>query len=49
MVPGLLFEAVARGGTPETSYARALVLGLLVATAGLTVGALSFARRDVST
>lgn len=47
--PGLLFEAVARGGTTETSYARALVLGLLVAAGGLVVGAVSFARRDVST
>jgi len=47
-LPGLLFEAVARGGTTETSYARALLLGLLVAAGGLAVGGVSFARRDVS-
>lgn len=47
--PGLLFEAVARGGTTETSYARALILGLLLAGGGLVVGGISFARRDVST
>lgn len=47
--PGLLFEAVARGGTSETSYARALALGAVAAAAALVVGGISFVRRDVST
>ncbi len=45
--PGLLFEAVARGGTTETPYARALVLALVLAVGALVVGGFSFARRDV--
>lgn len=47
--PGLTFEAIAVGGTDASSYGRAVVLGVVLAAAAALVGALSFARRDVST
>ncbi|MCU1623682.1 MAG: putative transporter integral rane protein [Frankiales bacterium] len=46
--PGLLFDAVASGGTVTTTYGRGLVLGGAVAVALLAAGATSFVRRDVS-
>jgi ABC-type transport system involved in multi-copper enzyme maturation permease subunit len=46
--PGLLFDAVAAGGTVTTTYSRGLVLGGAVAAALLAAGATSFVRRDVS-
>lgn len=46
--PGLLLEALAAGGTPEVSVARALALvGIYVAVA-VTAAALVFVRRDVT-
>jgi len=47
--PGLTFEAVAAGGNDATSYGRALSVGLLFAVVAGAVGAVTFARRDVST
>ena len=46
--PGLLFDAVAAGGTSVTSYGRGLTMGGLAAAALLAAGATSFLRRDVS-
>lgn len=46
--PGLLFDVVARGGSPLVSYDRGLLMGLLVAGVLLVAGAVSFLRRDVS-
>jgi ABC-2 type transport system permease protein len=46
--PGLLFDAVAAGGTSITSYSRSLLMGSVVAVALLAAGATSFLRRDVS-
>ena len=47
--PGLLFEAVARGGTALTSYSRSLLLAALAAGLTLLAGTVTFVRRDVST
>jgi ABC-2 type transport system permease protein len=47
--PGLLFEAVARGGTEVTSYQRSLVLATAAAGLALIAGTATFVRRDVST
>ena len=46
--PGLLFDAVAAGGTPITPYSRGLTMGGVAAVALLAAGATSFLRRDVS-
>lgn len=46
--PGLLFEAVGRGGTVATSYQRSLLLAATAATVALVVGGATFVRRDVS-
>jgi ABC-type transport system involved in multi-copper enzyme maturation permease subunit len=46
--PGLLFDVVARGGSPLVSYDRGLLAGLLAAGVLLTAGTASFLRRDVS-
>ncbi|MCW2674822.1 MAG: putative transporter integral rane protein [Frankiales bacterium] len=46
--PGLLFDAVAAGGTSVTSYSRGLVMGTLLAGVLLAAGTASFLRRDVS-
>jgi hypothetical protein len=46
--PGLLFDAVAAGGTSVTSYGRGLVMGTLLAGVLLAAGTASFLRRDVS-
>jgi ABC-type transport system involved in multi-copper enzyme maturation permease subunit len=46
--PGLLFDAVARGGTALTSYGRSLTMGGALAAVLLAAGATSFLRRDVS-
>jgi hypothetical protein len=49
-LPGLLFDAIATGGTATaSSYQRALIFSLVFSTAALTIGAASFLRRDVST
>jgi ABC-2 type transport system permease protein len=49
-LPGLLFDAIATGGTATTSsYQRALIFSLVFSTVALTIGAASFLRRDVST
>ena len=47
--PGLLFEAVARGGTLVSSYQRSLVLAAAAASLALMAGTATFVRRDVST
>lgn len=47
--PGLLFEAVGRGGTDVTSYQRALFFAVGITAVMLVVGATTFLRRDVST
>jgi hypothetical protein len=47
-LPGLVFDAVAAGGTTITTYPRALITALACAAFALAVGALSFLRRDVS-
>ena len=46
--PGLVFDAIASGGTTITTYQRALVLALAYAALALTGAAVSFIRRDVS-
>ena len=46
-LPGLVFEAVGRGGTAVTSYQRSVVLALLFAGIGLAAGAGAFLRGDV--
>jgi len=45
---GLVFDAVAAGGTTIMTYPRALITALACAALALAVGALSFLRRDVS-
>ena len=47
--PGLVFDAIAAGGTAAASYQRALILSLAFTAVALTIGAASFLRRDVST
>jgi ABC-2 type transport system permease protein len=47
--PGLVFDAVSAGGSPQTTYGRALLLASGYALAGLVLAAGSFARRDVVT
>ena len=46
--PGLVFDAIAGGGTAITSYQRAVVMALAYAALALTAAAVSFVRRDVS-
>ena len=46
--PGLVFDAIASGGTTITTYQRALVTALAYAALALTGAAVSFIRRDVS-
>jgi ABC-type transport system involved in multi-copper enzyme maturation permease subunit len=46
--PGLVFDAVASGGTTITTYQRALVMALAYAALALAIAAVSFIRRDVS-
>lgn len=46
--PGLLFDAVASGGTVSATYQRGLLMGGAFAAVLLTAGAASFVRRDVS-
>jgi len=46
--PGLVFDAVASGGTTITTYQRAIVTALTYAALALTAAAVSFIRRDVS-
>jgi ABC-2 type transport system permease protein len=46
--PGLVFDAVASGGTTITTYQRALALALAYAALALSAAAVSFLRRDVS-
>jgi ABC-2 type transport system permease protein len=48
-LPGLLFDALAVGGTPVVSYHRALLVTAAGVIGASAVGALSFRRRDVST
>jgi ABC-2 type transport system permease protein len=45
--PGLVFDAVASGGTAITTYDRAVVTALAYAALALAAGAVSFVRRDV--
>jgi len=47
-LPGLVFAAVAAGGTTITTYPRALITALAYAALALAAGTLSFLRRDVS-
>ena len=47
-LPGLVFDAVAAGGTTSTTYLHALTTALAYAALALAVGTLSFLRRDVS-
>ena len=46
--PGLVFDAVASGGTTITTYERALVTALAYSVVALAAGALTFVRRDIS-
>jgi len=46
--PGLVFDAVANGGTTVATYQRALTVAVLYASVALLVGTASFLRRDVS-
>jgi len=46
--PGLVFDAIASGGTTITTYQRALVMALAYASLALTGAAVRFIRRDVS-
>ena len=46
--PGLVFDAIASGGTTITTYQRALVMALAYAALALAIAAVSFIRRDVS-
>jgi len=45
--PGLVFDAIASGGTTITTYQRALFLALGYSAIALTAAAVSFLRRDV--
>lgn len=47
-LPGLVFDAVAAGGTTSTTYPHALLTALVYAALALAVGTASFLRRDVS-
>lgn len=47
-LPGELLDALAEGGTDNTSLARAFLFTALYATAGLTAAVAIFARRDVT-
>lgn len=47
-LPGLVFDAVAAGGTTSTTYLHALTTALAYAALALAVGTASFLRRDVS-
>jgi ABC-2 type transport system permease protein len=46
--PGLVFDAIASGGTAITTYQRALVTALVYAALALTAAVVSFLRRDIS-
>jgi ABC-2 type transport system permease protein len=46
--PGLVFDAVASGGTAITSYERAVIMAVAYAGLALVAGTVSFLRRDVS-
>ncbi len=48
-LPGLLFDAIATGGTPTASYQRPLIFSLVFSLVALTIGTASSVRRDVST
>jgi ABC-2 type transport system permease protein len=45
--PGLLFDAVANGGTNITTYERAVAMALAYAGVALIAGSVSFIRRDI--
>jgi ABC-2 type transport system permease protein len=47
--PGLVTDAIAAGGTPSTTYQRAVILALAYATIGAVIAATTFVRRDVTT
>ncbi|MDP9396492.1 MAG: ABC transporter, partial [Actinomycetota bacterium] len=49
VLPGLLFDAVARGGVPDVGYSQALLTATAYAGIALLVAFASFARRDVTT
>jgi ABC-2 type transport system permease protein len=46
--PGLIMDAVARGGTTIATYQRATTMAILYAAIAVLVGTASFLRRDVS-
>ncbi len=46
--PGLLLKALAAGGTPDVSVARALTLVGIYVAAAASAAALVFARRDIT-
>jgi ABC-2 type transport system permease protein len=46
--PGLLFDTLAVGGTALVPYQRALLVTVVGTALALTVGEISFLRRDVS-
>jgi ABC-2 type transport system permease protein len=48
-LPGLLFGAVARGGTTGVSYSAAIMLALAYGALALVVATPDFIRRDIST
>jgi ABC-2 type transport system permease protein len=47
-LPGLVFDAIAGGGTTITTYQRAVITALAYTALALTAAAVSFLRRDVS-
>ena len=49
VLPGLLFDAVARGGVPDADYTWALLTGTAYAALALLAAFTSLARRDVTT
>ncbi|EFC83678.1 hypothetical protein [Parafrankia sp. EUN1f] len=48
VLPGLVFDAVGRGGVPDASYTPALLAGLGYAVAALVFASVSLRRRDVT-
>lgn len=48
VLPGLVFDAVGRGGLPDASYGPALLTAVAYALVAATIGAVSLRRRDVT-
>ncbi len=48
VLPGLVFDAVGRGGLPDASYGPALLTAVAYALVAAAIGAVSLRRRDVT-